>query len=211
MFKTIVQKEVSPFKQKKDREKNKEVKDQILQAARLLFSKKGYDGTTVRQICEEANVSLALISYHFGGKESVFYEIFEPIRHTFMNMNYDLSNSLEALSSFCRHFVLFRIEHHELINILQQELVMNSSRLDMLKDVFWPSWDQLQIILEECKKQHTIDFPSVEVAVNFIMGTLMFSYNNPFLNRSQPELSADMIADLAVQYIIKGLQTAQHQ
>lgn len=198
-------KEVRPFKP----DKNKDVKDQILQAAKLLFSKKGYDGTTVRQICDEADVSLALVSYHFGGKENVFFELFEPIRHLFMNMNYDVSDSLGALRSFCKQFVIFRNEEHELINILQQELVMNSPRLEMLKDVFFPSWEQLRLILLECMEQKTIDFPSVDIAINFVMGTLMFSHNNPFLNRTQPEITPEQVAELAVSFIINGLHTAR--
>ena len=121
----------------RSKRKNKEVKDQILQAAKTLFSSRGFDGTTVRQICEEADVSLALVSYHFGGKENVFNALFEPLRHTFMNAHYDVQDSIGALRSFCRNFVLYRIQEHELIDILQQEIVMNSPRLEMLKDVFY--------------------------------------------------------------------------
>ncbi len=45
-------------------------------SAKKLFAKHGYDGTSVRQICEEANANIALVSYHFGGKEKVFEAIF---------------------------------------------------------------------------------------------------------------------------------------
>ncbi|WP_260858171.1 TetR/AcrR family transcriptional regulator [Bacillus sp. FJAT-22090] len=182
------------------------MKDQILKSAKFLFSRKGFDGTTVRQICDEAGVSLALISYHFGGKENVFNALFEPLRHTFMNAHYDLSDSLNSLKSFCRNFVLYRTEEYELIDILQQELVMNSPRLEMLKDVFLPSWEQLRSILLACKEQKTIDFDSIDVSVNFVMGTLMYSFNNPFLNRSSLDLTTDQVANLAVSYILNGLR-----
>jgi AcrR family transcriptional regulator len=200
---------MSQFKQTKGNEKNKEVKDQILSAAKLLFAEKGYEGTTVRQICQEADVSLALVSYHFGGKENVFFHLFEPIRQLFMNMKYDLSDPLGALSSFCKQFIIFRNEEHELIRILQQELVMNSPRLEMLTDVFLPSWEQLRMILQECQDKKAMGFPSVDAALNFIMGTLMQSHNNAFLNRTQSELSSEKVADLAVSFIINGLQATQ--
>jgi AcrR family transcriptional regulator len=199
---------MSQFKQTRGNEKNKEVKDQILSAAKLLFAEKGYEGTTVRQICQEADVSLALVSYHFGGKENVFFHLFEPIRQLFMNMKYDLSDPLCALRSFCKQFIIFRNEEHELIRILQQELVMNSPRLGMLTDVFLPSWEQLRVILQECQDKKAIGFPSVDIALNFIMGTLMHSHNNAFLNRTQSEMSSEMVADLAVSFIINGLQAA---
>lgn len=188
-----------------DDEKNKQVKVQILQAAKHLFSKKGYDGTTVRQICEEANVSLALVSYHFGGKENVFYALFEPLRESFMTSEYDLSDSLGALKEFCKRFILYRHEEHELINILQQEIVMNSPRIRMLKDVFLPSWEQLRVILQACMEQKMINFPSVDLAIDFIMGTLMYSYHNSFLNRGSLDLTSEEIADYAVNFLLHGL------
>lgn len=188
-----------------DEEKNKQVKVQILHAAKHLFSKKGYDGTTVRQICEEAKVSLALVSYHFGGKENVFYALFEPLRESFMTTEYDLSDSLEALKEFCKRFILYRHEEHELINILQQEIVMNSPRIGMLKDVFLPSWEQLRVILLACMEQKTIHFPSVDLAIDFIMGTLMYSYHNSFLNRGSLDLTSEEIADYAVRFLLQGL------
>ena len=188
-----------------DEEKNKVVKAEILRAAKYLFSKKGYDGTTVRQICEEANVSLALVSYHFGGKENVFYALFEPLRESFMTNKYDLSDSLGALKEFCKRFILYRHEEHELINILQQEIVMNSPRIEMLKDVFLPSWEELRVILLACKEQKMIHFPSVDLAIDFIMGTLMYSYHNSFLNRASLSLTSEEVADYAVSFILDGL------
>lgn len=197
---------MSQVEQSKGNNRNKDVKDQILQAAKNLFAKNGYEGTSVRQICTEANVSLALVSYHFGGKENVFFDIFEPIRQFFEKMNYDLSDSLGALRSFCKQFVIIRNEERELVSILQQELVMNSPRLEMLRDVFLPSWEQLRLILQECQDKNTINFPTIDAAVNFIMGTLMYSLNIAFLNQMHSELSLEEVADLAVNFILNGLQ-----
>ncbi|MDR0267997.1 TetR/AcrR family transcriptional regulator [Paenibacillus sp.] len=189
-----------------DKEKNKDVKNQILQSAKKLFSKNGYNGTTVRQICDEANVSLALISYHFGGKENVFFEIFAPFRLSFMNSEFDLSDPEQDLIRFCRMFVMYRYEEKELFNILQQELLLKSPRIEMLKDVFLQAWEQLRIILLACKERGIIDNPPVDMAVNFVMGTLMFSLNNPFLNPSNVNHTSEEAADLAVNYILNGLQ-----
>jgi len=44
----------------------------ILQAAGPIFAKNGYQGTTVRDICSQAEVNLAAINYHFGDKESLY-------------------------------------------------------------------------------------------------------------------------------------------
>ena len=50
---------------------------QLMDTAELLFSKKGFDGTSVRDIAEEAGINTAMISYYFGSKEKLMEAIFE--------------------------------------------------------------------------------------------------------------------------------------
>jgi AcrR family transcriptional regulator len=49
---------------------------QIMEAAETLFSEKGFEGTSVRDIADTANVNLAMISYYFGSKEKLLEAIF---------------------------------------------------------------------------------------------------------------------------------------
>ena len=49
-----------------------DVKDEILNAAIELFSKRGFDGVSIREIASHANVHFALIRYHFGDKEDLY-------------------------------------------------------------------------------------------------------------------------------------------
>ena len=49
----------------------------ILYTAEELFANKGYNGTSVRDIAQEAGVNLAMISYYFGSKEKLLETIFE--------------------------------------------------------------------------------------------------------------------------------------
>jgi AcrR family transcriptional regulator len=44
----------------------------LLRAAKTLFAREGFGGTTVRDLAAEAGVNLCLISYHFGGKEGLY-------------------------------------------------------------------------------------------------------------------------------------------
>ncbi len=44
---------------------------QILEIAEKLFANQSFDGTTVRQIAEEAKINVAMISYYFGSKEKL--------------------------------------------------------------------------------------------------------------------------------------------
>ncbi|CAK7261888.1 TetR/AcrR family transcriptional regulator [Shinella sp. YE25] len=51
-------------------------REAIMLAAERVFAKDGYDGSSMRDIAKEANVSQALLHYHFGTKEKLFDEIF---------------------------------------------------------------------------------------------------------------------------------------
>ena len=49
---------------------------QILEAAEQLFADKGFEGTSVRDVAETANVNVAMISYYFGSKEKMLDSLF---------------------------------------------------------------------------------------------------------------------------------------
>lgn len=46
--------------------------DRILDAAEDLFSKRGFDGVTIREVTELANVDSALVHYYFTSKQGLF-------------------------------------------------------------------------------------------------------------------------------------------
>lgn len=49
----------------------------IIGAAEKLFAERGFDGASVRDIAQEADVNVAMISYYFGSKEKLMEAVFE--------------------------------------------------------------------------------------------------------------------------------------
>ncbi|NDC40374.1 MAG: TetR/AcrR family transcriptional regulator [Chitinophagia bacterium] len=49
----------------------------IINAAEKLIAQKGFNGASVRDIAQEADVNVAMISYYFGSKEKLMEAIFE--------------------------------------------------------------------------------------------------------------------------------------
>src|SRR5688500_18362081 len=49
-------------------------RQRLLKAAEELFALRGYDGATVRDICDRAGMNVASVSYHFGDKERLYVE-----------------------------------------------------------------------------------------------------------------------------------------
>lgn len=51
------------------------VRDRLLEVAGPVFSEKGFEKATVREICQKAEVNLASINYYFGDKERLYLEV----------------------------------------------------------------------------------------------------------------------------------------
>lgn len=59
------------------RKKFTEKQIKILDVAEELIAKKGFDATTVREICSKANINVAMISYYFGSKEKMMSYLYQ--------------------------------------------------------------------------------------------------------------------------------------
>ena len=55
-------------------------KNRILKVAEELFSRNGFDGTSVDSIANEANVNKALIYYYFDNKDDIIVSLFENVQ-----------------------------------------------------------------------------------------------------------------------------------
>jgi TetR/AcrR family transcriptional regulator len=61
--------------------------EKIKEAARKIFLQKGFAGTKIRDIAEEANINIALLNYYFRSKEKLFDAIFsEALSELLMGM-----------------------------------------------------------------------------------------------------------------------------
>ncbi|MGE3285351.1 MAG: TetR family transcriptional regulator [Pseudonocardia sp.] len=54
-----------------------DTRTQLLDAARVEFAERGYDGATVRVIADRAGVDPAMVNHWFGGKEALFVAALE--------------------------------------------------------------------------------------------------------------------------------------
>ncbi|MBR6056865.1 MAG: TetR family transcriptional regulator, partial [Victivallales bacterium] len=75
------------------REDKMDARDRLLVAGLKFFANKGYDGATVREICDEAKSNIAAINYYFGDKEGFYSAVKEyaiDIRHKAMERCWEL-------------------------------------------------------------------------------------------------------------------------
>jgi len=73
---------------------SKDTHSRILDVAEELFSERGFDRVSIRDITNKARVNLAAINYHFGSKEDLIAAIFE---REFVPVNEARIAALEAV------------------------------------------------------------------------------------------------------------------
>ncbi len=75
-------------------------KQRIIEVAGPIFAQKGFNSTTVREICSAAKVNHAAINYYFGNKENLYKEIVASIvtSMTPWNQETELSPPVEGIS-----------------------------------------------------------------------------------------------------------------
>jgi AcrR family transcriptional regulator len=107
---------------------------QILEVAKSLFSKKGYEGTTTREIAHAAKVNEAIIFRHFPTKEELYWAVIDSscrtsdargqllerlrsggdVRDVFRELAVDILNRRSRDQSLTRLLFFSALENHEL-------------------------------------------------------------------------------------------------
>lgn len=58
---------------------NPSTAERILTTARIHFSRKGYNGASIREIAREANISIATLYYYAKNKDDLYRQVFENV------------------------------------------------------------------------------------------------------------------------------------
>ena len=103
---------------------------QIMESAEKLFAEKGFAGTSVRDIADEAGVNLAMISYYFGSKEKLLEAIFryrgEYIKLQLENMIQNKTmNSLEKMTILMDNYINRIMQQQCFHKIMAREQMMD--------------------------------------------------------------------------------------
>ncbi|UVI31308.1 TetR family transcriptional regulator [Paenibacillus spongiae] len=186
-----------------------DVKVRLLQAAKRLFATQGYDGTSVRQICEAAGANVALVSYYFGGKENMFQALFETYfpnqeMEAYLLQHYE---PVEGIREIIRGVTMFRLKEPEMIALLQQEIALNSPRIALIQDHAFPVWRQLRDLLRDGREQGLFRFRSLNSTFMSVIGVMLFHkqtyYFAPLLEQ-EPDNLDTFIEDL-FEFVMRGL------
>ncbi len=115
-------------------EKNTSTEERIKEAARRVFTQKGYAATRTRDIAEESGLNLALINYYFRSKEKLFdiimLEHLQLFIHSIMGIVNDESTSLqEKIEILVGHYIDMLIKNPNIPIFLLNEINADPKKL----------------------------------------------------------------------------------
>ena len=112
-------------------------KQRILDAAILLFAKKGYAGVGVREIAREAKVNIAMISYYYEGKigilQSIIEEYFARFHLSISDMDFSSQPPEDNVRVLIGRIIDFVRENTELAMVMYNELPLDIPEIMELK------------------------------------------------------------------------------
>jgi TetR/AcrR family transcriptional regulator len=106
----------------------------ILEAARTVFHKAGYDGARMQEIADEAGINKALLHYYFRNKDKLFEAVFVealrrnmiPLMHMMMSADTTVE---EKITNFARNYIETIRRNPELPGFIIHEINRNPQRL----------------------------------------------------------------------------------
>lgn len=167
------------------RKKFTEKQIKILDVAEELIAKKGFDGTSVRDICSKANINVAMISYYFGSKEKMMSYLYQ----------YRVQRTKESFSEFAQTIKEGKPEMQmkEIVNYVISLLFKYSyfhgfvtqemRSLDNVKDDLLEFYQICVIRIEEIVKRGIVsgvfhNAPKSEDILTMIIGSALFVIRN---------------------------------
>lgn len=182
---------------------------QIISTAEKLFANRGFDGTSVRDIAEEAGVNIAMISYYFGSKEKLMQAVFKE-RTSYIRQKVELLLKDESLAPLEKFYALadYYIErivqkqHFHKIMVYEQMREKNPALMEMITGVKKENSESITKLIKDGQKKGVF---KKEVDVIMLMNTLIGTITQTFVNKGyyQHHYNLQHLSDEALQEKLK--------
>ena len=135
----------------------------ILEAATDLFTEKGFEATSLREIAKKADLTHGIIRHHFGSKLDIWRSIAENTLEKYTEiMTPILINAsenpaaLDAFKQVVTTFVRVTNEHSALVRLMAREGSAHSERSDFFQEQFELLHSQIAILFDRAKQESAV-------------------------------------------------------
>lgn len=157
----------------------------ILSVAEELFAENGFDGTSVRDIAQQANVNLAMISYYFGSKEKLLEALIADRAGYTLGILEELSkdqtltpwDKIEKVVTFYIEKILNNYQFHCIMS-QQYNLTRSADIKELVVDIKMRNLEQIKKVLQEGQKKKVFRKVDIELTMSSVFGTLTHVTNS---------------------------------
>lgn len=156
----------------------------ILAVAEQLFADKGFDGTSVRDIAQLANVNLAMISYYFGSKEKLLEALVEERAGYTLGILEELNKDQtltpwDKIERMAEYYVDKVLSNHRFHCIMTQQYY--NARSSEIKELFTNiklrNLEQIKKVIADGQRKNLFRKVDIELTIATIMGTITHATN----------------------------------
>lgn len=200
-------------------------KERLFEAAIEVFAERGYQGATVRAICERAGANVASVNYHYGDKENLYAQVLNHIfsnpRATHGAQRPDMTNAPaeDRLREYIRNFfydvyscVVDKEKCTKLGAIYLMEMAHPSPILDdIVEEYIRPDSDYLRSIIRDYLGEG-FPFELREYCAAAIASQVLHYCSSwPIIERLNPDqphihTMLNEISELAFQFTLGGIE-----
>ena len=169
-----------------DTVKGQGTSEQILSAAIELFSQKGMNGTTTREIAAKAGVNIAALHYHWGGKEDLMKAVYQRVLDEvavlateFFSQTYPNSNLAEGFARMLGRVYDFFADHPAYARVILYGDLEDPAFLKSLREqTVAPLIQQMSFYLKGLMAAGVLAKTDPEPLLIMLYGGIMLSFAN---------------------------------
>lgn len=194
---------------RKTEDKKELKKKAILKAAADVFSKKGYIETSIKDITNEASISVGSFYSYFNNKEEILIQIFDEISNMSMKAALESSNALkdnviEQFTSSMTSAICIYAQNKEFAKILfVKSMGINELFENKRSEILDKTTAYLKMVLEHLNQKHLCGIENIEIT-SVILTHSIFGVITHWLDERLESSIKDMIFSLCT-YHLKAL------
>ena len=187
----------------------------LIVAARELFVRHGYAGTSVRAITARAGTNLGAVTYHFGSKDALYdavaASVAEPLRAHVQEAAGQPGDAVTRLDAVVRSLFEFLLDHPEVPGFMVQHLASSREPPPALRAVLEANVGIIAGIIVDGQQAGTIrngdprllalSIPAQPIWLALVQRVLRHTFA---IDQTRPETRAELI-DTAAQFVRAGL------
>ncbi len=158
---------------------------QILDVAEELIAKKGFEGTSVRDISAKANINVAMISYYFGSKEKMMVNLYQyrvqKTRETFAEFTQTIKDGKPEMQ--LKEIINFLVKQLLTYNYFHGFVTQELRHDERVKNTLLEFYQTCVTVLEEVIQKGIVSgvfkrAAKSEDIVSTLIGTVVFTIRN---------------------------------